>query len=149
MSFTELVVLYYHILHVNNQYKTSVRDMKILTVFLLSNIEKFFDQLETKMTNIDPSIVGQHVQTLKNDYFKAWLYAFWKYWLLLQHFFCWNTTEKRKLEKYFFSARVFMPKLVCQPPKWHEYVTAKSSKKLLVKNLWNISQIYVRSVDIM
>ena len=45
--------------------------MKILTVFLLYNIEKFFDQLETKMTNIDPSIVGQHVQTLKNDYFKA------------------------------------------------------------------------------
>ena len=24
------------------------------------------------MTDIDPSIVGQHTQTLKNNYFKAW-----------------------------------------------------------------------------
>ena len=32
----------------------------------LSVIENFIDQLETKMTNVDPSIVGQHVRPLKN-----------------------------------------------------------------------------------
>ena len=73
MSFTELVLLYYHIHHMNNQYKTSVQDMKILMMFLLSVIEKFIDPLETKMTNIDPSIVGQHVWPSKNNYFKACL----------------------------------------------------------------------------
>ena len=34
-------------------------------------IEKFIDQLETKMTDVDPSVVGQHVQPLENNYFKA------------------------------------------------------------------------------
>ena len=34
-------------------------------------IEKIIDQLETKMTDIDPSVAGQHVRPLKNNYFKA------------------------------------------------------------------------------
>ena len=34
-------------------------------------IEKFIDQLETKMTDVDPSVVGQHVRPLENNYFKA------------------------------------------------------------------------------
>ena len=33
-------------------------------------IEKFIDRLETKMTDVDPSIVGQHVRPLENNYFK-------------------------------------------------------------------------------
>ena len=41
-------------------------------MFLLSVVAKFIDWLETKMTDIDPSIVRQHVQPLKNNYFKAW-----------------------------------------------------------------------------
>ena len=40
-------------------------------MFLLYVIEKFINRLETKMTDIDPSIVGQHVPPLKNNYFKA------------------------------------------------------------------------------
>ena len=39
--------------------------------------EKFIDQLETNMTDVDPSVVGQHVQPLENNYFKAC-----KVWLL-------------------------------------------------------------------
>ena len=58
--------------HVNNQFRTSLQDTKILTMFLLSVIEKFIDQLETKLANIDPSLVRQHVQPLKNNYFKPW-----------------------------------------------------------------------------
>ena len=57
--------------HVNNQFRTSLRDTKIL-MFLLSDIEKFIDQRETKATDVDPSIVGQHVRPLKNNYFKPW-----------------------------------------------------------------------------
>ena len=55
--------------HVNNQFRTSLQDTKIL-MFLLSDIEKFIDQRETKATDVDPSIVGQHVRPLKNNYFK-------------------------------------------------------------------------------
>ena len=32
---------------------------------------KFIDWLETKMIIVDPSILGQHVQLFKNNYFKA------------------------------------------------------------------------------
>ena len=39
--------------------------------FFIMCIEKFIDQPETKMTDIDPSIVGQHVWPLKNNFFKA------------------------------------------------------------------------------
>ena len=46
--------------HMNNQVRNSLWDSKILTMFLLSNIEKFNDRHETKTTDIDPSIVGQH-----------------------------------------------------------------------------------------
>ena len=55
----------------NNQYKTSVRDMKILTIIVLSVIEKIIDPLETRMTNVDPSIVRQYVRPLKNNYVKG------------------------------------------------------------------------------
>ena len=34
-------------------------------------IEKYIDQLETKLAHIDPSIVGQHARPLKNNYSKA------------------------------------------------------------------------------
>ena len=43
----------------NNQFRTWLRDMEILTMFLLSDIEK---------TDVDPSIVGQHVQPLKKKF---------------------------------------------------------------------------------
>ena len=75
MAFTELVLLYYHVPHVNNHYKTLVRDTKILTMFLYLVIKKYIDRLETKMTDGDPSIVGQHVQPLKNNYFKIWFFV--------------------------------------------------------------------------
>ena len=39
-------------------------------MFLLSDIGKFIDRSETKTTDVDPSIVGQHVRRLKNNYFK-------------------------------------------------------------------------------
>ena len=39
----------------------SVFKIKILTRFLLSDLEKFIDRSETKTTDVDPSIVGQHV----------------------------------------------------------------------------------------
>ena len=42
-------------------------------MFLLSVIETFIDHLETKITDIDPSIVRQLFQPLKNNYFKVWL----------------------------------------------------------------------------
>ena len=51
----------------------SVFKIKILTMFLLSDIEKFIDRSETKATDVDPSIVGQYVQPLKNNYFKPCL----------------------------------------------------------------------------
>ena len=41
-------------------------------VFIIC-LEKLIDRLETKMTDVDPSIVGQHVRPLKNNYFKAWM----------------------------------------------------------------------------
>ena len=56
--------------HVNNQFRTLLRDTKILTIFLLSDIEKFIDRCETKTTDVDPSIVGQPVRPLKNNCFK-------------------------------------------------------------------------------
>ena len=40
--------------------------------FFIICYKKFIDYLETKMTNINPSIVRQLVQPLKNNYFKAW-----------------------------------------------------------------------------
>ena len=45
--------------------------MKILTIIVLSVIEKIIDPLETRMTNVDPSIVRQHVRPLKNNYVKG------------------------------------------------------------------------------
>ena len=51
----------------NNQFRSSLRDTKILTMFLLSVIEKFIDRLETKMVDVDPRLVGQHVRPLKNN----------------------------------------------------------------------------------
>ena len=59
--------------HVNNQLRTLLRDTKILTMCLLSDIEKLIDQRETKTTDVDASIVGQHVRPLKNNYFKPCL----------------------------------------------------------------------------
>ena len=56
--------------HVNNQFRTSLRETNILAMLLLSYIKKFIDQCETKTTDGDPSIVGQHVWPLKNNYFK-------------------------------------------------------------------------------
>ena len=35
-------------------------------------MEKFIDRLETKMTDVEPSVVEQHVRPLENNYFKAW-----------------------------------------------------------------------------
>ena len=54
--------------HVNNQFRTLLRDTKILTMFLLSVIEKFIDWLETKMVDVDPSLVRQHVRPFKNNW---------------------------------------------------------------------------------
>ena len=34
--------------------------------------KKYIDRLEIKMTNLDPSIDGQHFRPLKNNYFKPW-----------------------------------------------------------------------------
>ena len=48
----------------------------------------------------------------------------WNHRLLLQHSFCWDTTEKRKLEKWFMGTRVWAPKLANESPKRPEYVTA-------------------------
>ena len=56
--------------HVNNQFRTSLRDTKILTMSLLSVAEKFIERLETKLADVDPSLVGQHVRPLKNNNFK-------------------------------------------------------------------------------
>ena len=60
-------------LHVNNQFRTLHQDMKILTMFSLSDIEKFIDWCETKTTDVDPGIVRQYVRPLKNNSFKAWI----------------------------------------------------------------------------
>ena len=40
-------------------------------MFLLSVIKKFIDRLETKMTDVDPSTIGQNVRPLKNNYFQS------------------------------------------------------------------------------
>ena len=37
--------------------------------------KKYIDWLEIKMTDVDPSIVGQHVRPLKNNYFKACIHC--------------------------------------------------------------------------
>ena len=50
--------------------KQSVQDFATRQENLLSDIEKFIDRRETKMTDIDPSIVGHYVRPLKNNYFK-------------------------------------------------------------------------------
>ena len=71
LGFTELVLLHNHFPHVYNQYKTSLQNSKILTMFLLL-WKNFTDWLEIKMTNADPSAARQHVQPLKKKYFKAW-----------------------------------------------------------------------------
>ena len=76
-------------------------------LFLLSVIEKVIDQCETKMTDTDPSIVGQHVQPLKNNYFKAWagssyylLYMQIGYYLsyMQQDFWICHWQEKHKVQ---------------------------------------------------
>ena len=46
---------------VNNQFRASLRDMKILRMFSLS-VKKSF------MTDVDPSIVRQHAWPLKNNF---------------------------------------------------------------------------------
>ena len=48
---------------------------------------------------------------------------FWKNWSLLQDFFCWNITHKRKLEKYFLGTRIWVPKPRCCSSKQPEYIT--------------------------
>ena len=40
--------------------------------------------------------------------------------------FCWSATEKRKIEKCFLGARVWVPKPVYRSPKWPGYVTDSS-----------------------
>ena len=42
-------------------------------------IEKYIDQLETKLADIDPSIVGQHARPLKNNYSKAYFALICRY----------------------------------------------------------------------
>ena len=54
-----------------NQFKTLLRDTQMLAMFLSSVTEKLIDRLETKMIDVDPGIVGQHVRPLKNNYFKV------------------------------------------------------------------------------
>ena len=44
-------------------------------MFFLYAIEKFINQLEAKMTNVDPSIVRQYIQLLKNKYFKPCIWV--------------------------------------------------------------------------
>ena len=50
--------------------------------------------------------------------------------MLLQHIFCSNTTEKRKLEKCSLGATVWAPKSVYQSPKQPEYVTVTHRESL-------------------
>ena len=54
-------------------------------------------------------------------------WTLWNHWLLLQRIFCWNITEKRKLEKCFLSARFWALKLVYRFPKQPEYVTENNT----------------------
>ena len=44
-------------------------------MFFLYAIEKFIKRLEAKMTNVDPSIVRQYIQLLKNKYFKPCIWV--------------------------------------------------------------------------
>ena len=61
--------------HVNHQFRTLLQDTKILKMFFLYAIEKFINRLEAKMTNVDPSIVRQYIQLLKNKYFKPCIWG--------------------------------------------------------------------------
>ena len=66
----------------------------------------------------------------KQKYFRRFLLLFrrlfvtlffssvWFLWSLLQHIFCWNTTEKIKPEKCYLGNRVWRPKLAYWSPKW-------------------------------
>ena len=54
--------------------------MFLLQAFRLSDIEKFIDRRETKATDLDSSIVGQHVQPLKNNYFKPSIWMVFFLW---------------------------------------------------------------------
>ena len=54
-------------------------------------------------------------------------WTLWNHWLLLQRSFCWNITEKRKLEKCFLSARFWALKPVYRFPKQPEYVTENNT----------------------
>ena len=72
MGFTELVLLCFNFPHVNNHCKASIQDTKLLRMFLLPVIKKYIDWLKTKMTDVDPSIVWQHVLLMENNYLKAW-----------------------------------------------------------------------------
>ena len=83
----------------------SVQDFA--TRFYFYYIEKVIDQCETKMTDTDPSIVGQHVQPLKHNYFKAWagssyylLYMQIGYYLsyMQQDFWICHWQEKHKVQ---------------------------------------------------
>ena len=44
-------------------------------MFFLYAIETFINRLEAKMTNVDPSIVRQYIQLLKNKYFKPCIWV--------------------------------------------------------------------------
>ena len=72
LGFTELVLLCFNFPHVNNHCKASIQDTKLLRMFLLPVIKKYIDWLKTKMTDVDPSIVWQHVPLMENNYLKAW-----------------------------------------------------------------------------
>ena len=44
-------------------------------MFFLYAIETFINRLEAKMTNVDPRIVRQYIQLLKNKYFKPCIWV--------------------------------------------------------------------------
>ena len=65
--------------------------------------------------------------------------AFWNHWSPLQLIFCWKRTEKRKLEKCFFGARVWALRLVYRSPKQPKYVTVHCTRpftlSVLIQNI--------------
>ena len=73
LCFTELVLLYSNVPNVSNHSKTLIQDTKILRMFLLLVIKKYINRIETKITDVDLSIVGQNVRPLENNYLKACL----------------------------------------------------------------------------